>query len=36
MITSLDEIANEVNKYFVIIRQPLSDQMQEVATSNHI
>ena len=34
MITNLDEIANEFNKYFVNIGQSLNDQIQAVTTSN--
>ena len=34
MITNLDEIANEFNKYFVNIGRSLNDQIQAVTTSN--
>ena len=33
IITNLDEIANEFNKYFVNIGKSLSDQIQSVTTS---
>ena len=34
MITNLDEIANEFNKYFINIGRSLNDQIQAVTFSN--
>ena len=35
MITNIDEIANELNTYFVNIGRSLNDQIQVVTTGNH-